>query len=116
MPSTQLAGTHLTAGRYLNANTQIPVFRPGLVAVLSAESLVQGPAASLSHRQVLPGIAGTQRVEGGRAVGGTAADDRPLAATTTYGTWHSNPISTDAVQAFIGIAQITRNDGQVWLP
>lgn len=84
--------------------------------MLGTERLVQGPAASLPRCQVVPSIASTQRVESGRAVGSTATDDRPLAATATYGTQHANPISTDAVQAFVGIAEIAWKHRQVWLP
>lgn len=104
------------AGDYLNANAQFSIFGSGLIAVLGTESLVHRPAASLSHCQVLPSVAGTEGMEGCSAVAGAASYDCSLAASATYYAWHSHPVSTDAVQALIGVAEVPRNHVQIRLP
>ena len=49
---------------HLDGKTQLPVSVPGLLAVMGTEGLVHSLGARLLHRQVLPSIACTQRVEG----------------------------------------------------
>ena len=101
---------------HLDANAQLPVFVPGLLAMLSAVPLVGGLGASLSHSQVLPSIAGTQGVESHRAVAGAAADDSPFAGAAADSAWHPHPVCADVVHALVGVAHIAGDDAQLWLP
>ena len=101
---------------HLCPNAKLPVFGPGLVAVLCTEGLVHRPAASLSHSEVLASIACAQGVEGCRAVTSIAAYDCTLAAAATDSTLHPNSVSTDVVKALVGIADIAWDHTQVCLP